>query len=213
MQRICEHCGKSFQITPYQVERGRGHYCSRACYFPLNPIRIEGDIAYVTLTDGKKNPKAVVKIDAVDVPRLQEFGKRWAPAWWERHGQYKAVARIALESGSGGKGKMVTMHRWLMDAPDGVEVDHINGNTLDNRRSENLRLVTHSENNQNRRGARRGSKSGVRGVSWNEAKQKWNARVTVNGKVYRLGANFTNLAEAERVVVEARRRLMTHSQD
>ena len=45
--------------------------------------------------------------------------------------------------------KVGSIHRWIMDAPKGLQVDHINRNRLDNRRS-NLRLVTHKENCKNR---------------------------------------------------------------
>lgn len=47
------------------------------------------------------------------------------------------------------KGKKIYLHRFLMNSPEGLIVDHINHQTLDNRR-ENLRVVTHSENMKNR---------------------------------------------------------------
>jgi hypothetical protein len=45
---------------------------------------------------------------------------------------------------------IIRMHRFLINAPEDFEVDHINGNTLDNRK-ENLRLATRSENAANRK--------------------------------------------------------------
>jgi HNH endonuclease len=61
-------------------------------------------------------------------------------------------------------GGSIYLHRYLLDAPDGMVVDHINHNTLDNRR-QNLRICTNQENNENRNGAYTTSKTGIRGVS------------------------------------------------
>jgi hypothetical protein len=78
--------------------------------------------------------------------------------------------------------KITYMHRVLLDAPNGVEVDHINGDRLDNRRI-NLRLCTKSQNNQARR--TQPGASGFIGVSWYAPRHTWCARVYANGrKVY-----------------------------
>jgi hypothetical protein len=72
-----------------------------------------------------------------------------------------------------------------MNATEGQIVDHINGDTLDNRRS-NLRVVTPSQNAMNRR-RRSDNASGCVGVSYISTKQRWFAYITVDGKKKILG--------------------------
>ena len=83
-------------------------------------------------------------------------------------------------------GKHMKAHRiaWLLaygELPDG-EIDHINGIKDDNRLV-NLRLVTKSINQQNQRKARSDSTSGLLGVSWYSAGNKWKAKHIVTGKL------------------------------
>lgn len=77
------------------------------------------------------------------------------------------------------------MHREILKAPDGVNVDHINGNGLDNRRC-NLRLCTDQQNNWNAR-TRKDNSSGYKGVSWHKHQKKWQAQIGLNGKRISLG--------------------------
>lgn len=88
---------------------------------------------------------------------------------------------------------MQSLHRVIMDAPDGIQVDHINGKGLDNRRS-NLRMCSHAENQHNRR-PQTGCTSKFKGVYWNKAGAKWMARIGVNGKQKHLGS-FTSEQDA-----------------
>jgi HNH endonuclease len=77
------------------------------------------------------------------------------------------------------------LHREILDAPPGVQIDHRNGNGLDNRR-ENLRLATNTQNSYNARRSRRNT-SGIKGVSWNKHNQRWEAYIRANGKRRHLG--------------------------
>jgi hypothetical protein len=88
-----------------------------------------------------------------------------------------------------------TMHRLLMREPDGMTVDHINGNKLDNRKS-NLRVCTSSENYRNRRKQSGQFTSRYKGVHWDSKNKKWSARIQRNGKSYRLGYFNTELEAA-----------------
>lgn len=69
--------------------------------------------------------------------------------------------------------------------PEGMSIDHINHNPSDNR-IENLRLVTHRENHRNQR-VRKNNTSGYTGVTYSGNRNKWIARITVNGRTIRLG--------------------------
>ena len=104
--------------------------------------------------------------------------------------------------------KVMFLHRFIMDPPNNMQVDHINMNQLDNRR-ENLRIVTNAENQQNRR-SYKNSSTKVRGVSWDKARNKYKAAIRKDGKTYGLG-RFNTIEEAEKVVIAARKELFTHS--
>jgi hypothetical protein len=82
--------------------------------------------------------------------------------------------------------KMVRLHRLIMNAPDGLVVDHINGDSLDNRRA-NLRLVTHLQNHWNRR-KKKNTTSLFNGVCFHKEKRKWTAYIDVAGKRIYLGS-------------------------
>ena len=126
-------------------------------------IEIVGDTAMVPLTRG-----FVAKVDASDVDKVS--GYNWF-AIVQKHCVY-AMRRV---SGVKGRGSKISMHRHLLDAKDGVQVDHIDLDGLNNRRS-NLRFAEPYENSANRR---RNSKntSGYKGVCWNKACGKWQAQI------------------------------------
>ena len=84
------------------------------------------------------------------------------------------------------KWRKVQMHRQILNAEKGVQVDHINGDGLDNRRS-NLRLCTQEQNLANRRPMKGGS-SKYKGVCWVTRLGKWVAQCTWDNKVHYLGA-------------------------
>ncbi|MCK4817243.1 HNH endonuclease [bacterium] len=92
---------------------------------------------------------------------------------------------------------MTSMHRMILGLKigDGKITDHINRNGLNNRRC-NLRIVSSSESNRNKRGY---GKSKQRGVSWNEREKKWKVRVTIG--------SFSNKTKAARAFKRACKKL------
>jgi len=81
------------------------------------------------------------------------------------------------------KRRNIYMHRDIIAAPAGMQVDHINGNPLDNRRA-NIRIVTNRVNHQNRK---KPVTSKYPGVCWSRYYGKWVAQICVNGKGKHLG--------------------------
>jgi len=124
---------------------------------------------------------AIVDLDEVRNLNLS----RWS-LWSRRHLRYAKRHE---------NGKTILMHREIMNAPPGMEVDHINGNGLDNRKS-NLRLCTNTQNQQNRE--KWSPKTSIfKGVFWDRDRKKWKAQITLNKKQYSLG-RFDSEIEAAR---------------
>ena len=85
------------------------------------------------------------------------------------------------------------------------DIDHINSDKRDNR-IKNLRDVTRSVNMQNQERAQKDNKSGLRGVSWNKNKKRWEAGISVNGRNEYLGS-FDTTEAAHAAYLAAKLRL------
>lgn len=81
--------------------------------------------------------------------------------------------------------KHINMHNLMLPPSDGYVVDHINGDTLDNRK-DNLRYATVAQNAQNQKIAK-DNKSGYKGVYLHKATGRYNAQITINKKQMSLG--------------------------
>ena len=88
------------------------------------------------------------------------------------------------------------MHRIVAETPDGMVTDHINGNTLDNRR-ENLRVCKPNQNVKNMQKSTRPLSSPYKGVSFHKQSGKWQASIKTEYKQKWLG-NFENQLDAAR---------------
>lgn len=135
---------------------------------------VDGDIARVPLTQGR-----VAIIDATDVDLVRGF--RWTARCSPGASDFYAVR---------GHRETVLMHRVIIDAPSGFDVDHANHDTLDNRRS-NLRVASRRDNNRNRRAPRVDGVSGYLGVGYHAQTGRWRARVAVDGRRLSLGLFVT----------------------
>lgn len=125
----------------------------------------------------------VALVDEQDFEMLTSAARSWG---FHKHKGY-ALGRVG--------GRLVWMHRVIMNPPKGMEVDHINGNKLDNRRS-NLRLCTRAENAKNI-GAPINNKTGYKGVWYvPRLKNKYVSAIGKDGHLRHLGCYPTPEAAA-----------------
>ncbi len=148
-----------------------------------NEIVIEGDVAYVHLYGRDNKKKAEAIIDYCDVGKVSAY--KWAVT--------KPDNRVSTKI----NGKTVRIQYLLLGGKAGLEIDHINGNTLDNRRC-NLRYTTRQQNTQNTRG--HNPESGIKGVY--RKRSKWAAEIWVNGSKIWLGS-YDTISKAAKARKEA----------
>lgn len=156
----------------------------------------EKHISTVELTNGYK---AFVNLE--DYPLV--CSHNWhSSVRFDRLGNVRTVyAQTDIKVGS--VWKTVFMHRLLLGLPVGLQVDHEDGNGLNNTR-DNLRLATSSQNQHNK-GLGHNNKSGYKGVSFDKQYQKWSADIYINYKRIKLG-RFDTKEEAAKVYAEASER-------
>ena len=203
----CQNCGKAFNTSPSILAHGRGKHCSPACqaasFTQKNDVRFEGDVCYLQLTNRLGEVVAETAIDREDTERVLSFKRRWCLM---RHhsGKYRVYAKGEDQTN-------VYLHRFIMDAPSGLLVDHRDRDMLNNRK-ENLRVCTNGQNSQNLKYKRANNTSGARGVWWNSRRKKWQAQVIVSGRIHYLGLH-KKFEDAEAAAIKGRCKYMTHSEN
>lgn len=133
----------------------------------LDPaVTLSAQYLELILTKGK-----TTRISLEDAERV--LAHKWCVTV-TRKGFWYAKRKVVRPDG---KATSEMLHRFVLSAPKGLDVDHINGDTLDNRR-ENLRTATRSQNAINRHAKLPGKTSRFRGVSWDRHKGRWRAFVS-----------------------------------
>jgi len=126
----------------------------------------------IPLTQGK-----IALVDDRDAALVRSYG-----SW---HAARRGRRWYAASSEPGNRAHRVLMHRLIMGAERGLDIDHINHNGLDNRR-ENIRVSTHSTNDANVP-KRAGTSSQYKGVTWDAWAGRWKAGIKVNYRSIHLG--------------------------
>jgi len=151
----------------------------------IRPVVIDGDIVRVPLTRGLE---AVV--DLADIALVE--GRNWCAS--DAGNTFYAVSAVAGSATSGRT--TLQMHRAIMGfEPGDPEVDHRDGDGLNNRRS-NLREATSAQNQANQR-PQAARSSRFKGVCWNKWSQRWMAQINVDGRQRHLG-RFADEVDAAR---------------
>jgi len=141
-------------------------------------IIIEGNIAKIPLGENAKHGYAII-----DAERADEFGQY---LWCANKGY--AIRRMPRNN------KHIHLHQCIIGkAPEGLVIDHINRNSLDNRKS-NLRFVTQKFNMRNT-GMYSHKTSGHKCGVWDKSRDKWAARIKSDGVHINLG-RFGDIKEA-----------------
>jgi hypothetical protein len=158
-----------------------------------NPTVSNDQEGWIILVDSKGREKARTVLDKTD------FEVVLRSKWTLHTAGY--VIGLTSPSARGMKDEhRVYLHRWLLDAPDGMVVDHIDGDRLNNRRS-NLRLLTLQESPQNQMSNNK--TSGHRGVYFDSRTGRWRAGVQLNGKSHK-SPRFDRMEDAVAWVKEMR---------
>ncbi len=133
----------------------------------------------IPLTRGK-----VALVDAADFPRVSQYTWYAKQHYRSKHLWY-AYRGVQVDYVK----HYIALHRFILDAPPGVHVDHINGDGFDNRRS-NLRFANQKQNGANQRkpvAKPSGYSSRFKGVTWRKREEKWVAQIKVDYRNHWLG--------------------------
>lgn len=188
LKYYCDYCGNV--IYRYKSVKTKEKYCNNECRKngligkkrkKHNIINYNTHFAIVikSLKYGTKE----VLIDNQDVELCSNY--TWHLKYSKKNNSFYVQTHYL--------DKKIKLHRLITNCPDGMVVDHINHNTLDNRR-ENLKVCMQIDNQHNLR-LQRNNTSGCSGVVYNKCLNKWIARIQNNYKVINLGC-FNNKEDA-----------------
>ena len=195
IDEISEHLGRSVSAIKHRAFRlgisGIGKRRNKSVY---NRYSINGACAYIHLKHKGKPCDCI--IDVEDLEKVINMGKVCVDVM--------GYCYISVYP------KKRKLHRVVMNYDGDLVIDHIDGNPLNNRKS-NLRIVTTQQNGQNQRKLHPRNKSGYRNVIWSNYYNRWIVNMCVNGK--RISRFTKSKEEAIELSKELRREYMPYATD
>ena len=160
---FCDYCGEKINKRINSlVTNSKQNFCNLECYHlsrrQKDKIYLENNFAYFILQKGDVIKKVIIDIE--DIEKVQQYK-------WHLHYR-KRDKRFDVCSNQYETRKYLILPRYLMNCPDNMTIDHINRDTMDNRKN-NLRICSIFSNNLNKGN----NKSGCVGVCWDKRKKKW----------------------------------------
>lgn len=180
-------CGQLIEIDGKSLRTGNTKTCGcgRGGKMYWTPEEVSGGVFAIPLLGS-----VYALVDRPDVPLLLAYN--WQVLRVKGRPAY-AASRVA--------GVYVLMHRLIVEAPAGSEVDHVDGNGLNNRR-ENLRCCTHQQNCRNSR--KHPGRSDYKGVCWEKRRGHWVAMIRTSQGRKHLGSFDSEKDAAEAYKLAAR---------
>ena len=175
MKIKCNYCNKEIEKDEYHIKRAKHNFCSIKCKALFqqkqNTIIIKKDYAILKI----KNIEVLIDIE--DIEKINKY--KWITKFDKKINSYyvNAWERNKKENNR----KRIILHRYLTNCPQNLQVDHINRNTLDNRKT-NLKICTLLENLQNK-GFYKNNKTGFKYISYHKKKKTYICEIKKNKKI------------------------------
>lgn len=163
----CHYCGKELLKMPSNVSKK--NFCDLKCFGLFNKKINEyiiKDTHAEMIIDSPKYGRKIIKIDIEDINKCKKY------RWSIRKNGNKNLLFYVVAYCNENKSQVIRLHRYIMNCPEELVVDHVNHDTFDNRK-ENLKICTREVNSWNRKD----NKSGIVGVSYDKNHNYWVAKM------------------------------------
>jgi hypothetical protein len=172
---VCSNCKKEFNQKYYNKE-AKNHFCCKQCEAEFrkgksiewskkcNVIELQNDYAIIKIKNNLYGNFDCL-IDIEDIEKIKSF--YWNIRYDKRHPKCLPYVESRL------MGKRLHLHRFIMNCPNNMVIDHINGNNLDNRK-QNLKICTQQKNTLNNHFAKN--------ISYINRDKKYVVYFQINGK-------------------------------